>query len=78
MECAAFDERHAVNDGYTPCMLLNIQRGQQRSLALIAQELKRQNDVAELALNRSSKAEAGDKLRQRIGEVTAPPPDIKV
>lgn len=43
-ECIAYEDRVEVDPRFNPCMLLNLKRAQNASLAKLATEIKRYND----------------------------------
>lgn len=49
VECVAYEDRVEEDSRYNPCMLINLKRGFNASAAGIAKELKRQNDLHDVA-----------------------------
>jgi hypothetical protein len=90
-DCVAYDERCRENPVFNPCLVLNLQRAQAKSLSNIAEEMKRQNDFYESdaaqlaeregqrrveAEHRAAKAEA-EAYAAKVKEMDKPPPEIK-
>jgi cell pole-organizing protein PopZ len=87
-DCVAYDERSAQNPVFSPCILLNLQRAQAKSLANIAEELKRYNDSSEaaiqqavesneVALEQAEKRAEAKAYGEKVKEMDKPPPEIK-